>query len=113
MATVLQRESTEFIYSGVDGDVPSVGAEMAFLAAAVRPTSGDWEQAVLVPDNSHPLWADAVASGLLGDYYVAILVGAYGGTGVVLAPGDYQVWLRLTDTVEQPVRIAPTALEIA
>jgi hypothetical protein len=112
MATILQRESTEYLYAGVDGDVPSVGAEVAFLAAGVRPTT-EWEAAILVPDDSHPLWADAVASGLLGDYYVAILVGSFGGTGVVLAVGDYQQWLRLTDTTERPVRIAPVAVEIA
>lgn len=108
----LQVESTEYLYMGLTGDVPAVGAEVAFLAAGVRPTEPDWNDAVVVTD-ADPLWNDASASGITGAYYVAILVGGFGGTGVVLAAGDYQTWLRLTDTTEQPVRIAPTALEVA
>jgi len=113
MAVVLQRESTEYMYVGVSGDVPSIGAELAFLAPAVRPEEIDWETAEVVDDAGHALWSDAVASGLTGDYYVAILVGSFGVGGVELLPDDYQVWVRLTDVTERPVRIAPVALEIA
>lgn len=113
MAVVLQRESTEYLYVGITGDPPTVGAEMALMAAGARPENDDWETAIVIPDDEHALWADAVATGLQGDYYVAILVGAFGETGIVLSPGDFQPWLRLTDTVEQPVRVSPTALEIA
>jgi hypothetical protein len=111
MAVTLQREATEFIYSGVTGAVPSVGAEIALLAANTRPTSGDWKTAVVVNNNAHALWPDASASGLTGDYFVALLIGEFGGNTV--APGDWQVWLRLTDTTEQPVRILPTVLTVA
>lgn len=112
MSLVMQRESTEYIYLGVAGDLPSVGAELAFLDAGIRPTSGDWETAILVED-SDPLWTDALAAGVTGDYFVAILIGSFGGGTVILAQGDYQVWVRLTDAVEQPVRIAAESLEIA
>lgn len=112
MALELQRESTEFIYLGVTGDVPSTGAELAFLAAGVRPQSTDWETGTLVPDNTHALWTDAVNSGAQGDYFVAILIGSFGGNLVAPAAGDYQVWLRLTDATEQPVRIAPEVLTV-
>lgn len=112
MSLVMQRESTEYIYLGVAGDVPSVGAECAFLDAGARPTGPDWEDATVVTD-SDPLWPDAQSSGATGDYYVVILIGSFGGGTVVLTPGDYQVWVRLTDATEQPVRIAAETLEIA
>jgi hypothetical protein len=112
MAVTLQRETTEYVYFGFTGNVPSVGAETAFLAAGLRPTT-EWTAAIVVNNNSHPLWDDAVASGIAGDYYIARLIGAFGGTGVVLTPGDYQPWVRLTDTVERPVRIAPVVVTIA
>lgn len=113
MAVTLQRESTEYLYVGVTGGVPTGVVQMAFLAAGVRPTEPDWESAILVDDAGDPLWADATASGVAGDYYIARLVGAYDSNDVVLSAGDYQVWVRITDTTEQPVRIAPIALEIA
>ncbi|MFI7042663.1 hypothetical protein ACIBI0_38800 [Microbispora rosea] len=112
MAVSLERESTEYLYLGLTGTPPSVSAEVAFLAPGVRPTDPDWSSALVVEDQSDPLWADAVASGVAGDYYVARLVGSYGDNDVAPEVGDYQVWLRLTDTTERPVRIAPVALEV-
>jgi hypothetical protein len=108
----IQRESTEYVYLGVQGSIPS-SAELAFLDAGTRPTSGDWHSSTLVTSSGDPLWADAQASGATGDYFVALLIGAFGGIGIILTAGDYQVWLRLTGAVEQPVRIAPATLEIA
>lgn len=108
----IDRDSTEYLFIGVTGDVPSVSAEVAFLAAAARPTEPDWETATLVDSDVHALWADAVASGVTGDYYVARLVGPFNANDVVLTAGDYQCWVRLTDTVERPVRIAPAAVEV-
>lgn len=108
----IDRDSTEYLYFGVTGDVPSVGAEVAFKAANARPESGDWETALLVETDADPLWDDAVASGVTGDYFVAILVGSFGGNTVVLTAADYQAWLRLTDTTERPIRIAPDAVEV-
>jgi hypothetical protein len=112
MTLVMQRESTEYIYLGVAGNVPSVGAECAFLIAGVRPTSGDWKTAIVV-QNGDPLWASALSTGIVGAYYVAIKIGAFSGGTVILTQGDYQIWVRLTDSAEQPVRIAAEALEIA
>jgi hypothetical protein len=112
MTLVMQRESTEFIFLGVAGDIPSVGAECAFLIAGVRPTSGDWKTAIVVV-NGDPLYDHAVSSGATGAYFVAIKIGSFSGGTVTLSPGDYQVWVRLTDVSEQPVRIAAEVLEIA
>lgn len=107
----LQRETTEYVYIGVTGDPPATTQEVAFLTAGMRPVENDWTEAVLVDDAMHALWDDASAVAE-GDYFVAILIGAFGPDGLELDPGDYVVWLRLTDTVERPVRIAPTALVI-
>lgn len=108
----IDRESTEYLFIGVTGTIPSVGAKVAFLSPPARPTAPDWKTAIIVNNSSHALWDDAAASGVDGDYYVAILVGAFGGNTVVLTNGDYQAWLQLTDTVEQPVRVAPAAVEV-
>lgn len=117
MSIQLDTDSTEYIYLGITGTAPSVSAEMAFLAAGTRPSSGDWNLVVIVADSSDPLWADAVASGATGSYYLAQLIGSFVGTsgivGITLAVGDYQVWLRLTGDIERPVRIAPVTMEIA
>ena len=113
----IERESTEYVFFGVTGDVPSTSAEVAFLTAGSRPTGPDWESGVIV-ESGDALWADFVATGLAGDYAVAILVGPFdsgGGTNIDLssgAPEDYQCWLQLTDTTERPVRIAPLTLEV-
>jgi hypothetical protein len=108
----IQRETTEYLYLGITGSVPATSAEVAFLAAAVRPEEADWETATIVDTDVHALWGDAVASGVTGDFYLARLVGSFNANDVVLTAGDYQVWLRLTDTAERPVRIAPVALEV-
>lgn len=110
MAVIMQRESTEYLYIGVTGDQPAVDQEVAFLIAGNRPTEPDWEAGILV-DDQHTLFADASAVAN-GDYFIAILIGTYGGGTISLAPGDYTVWIRLSDTTEQPVRIAPVTLEI-
>ena len=111
MAAILQVESTEYVYIGLTGDIPSVGAEVCFLGAGIRPTT-EWDTAIVVNDSGHALWADAQASGVTGSYYVARLVGSYLGAGEVLSAGDYQCWVRLTDAVERPVLIAPEAVTI-
>lgn len=112
MAVQIDRDSTEYLYIGWTGDVPSISAEVAFMTAGARPTVTDWEPAIIVT-GAHALWADAVASGVTGDYYVAILVGSYGGNTVVLSgPAAYQPWCRVTDVTERPVRIAPVTVEV-
>ena len=113
MAVTVQRESTEYLYIGVTGDVPAGDVEVAFLDAETRPTSGDWETATKIDDEQHSLWVDAESSAASGEWYAAVLIGDYVAEGVVLAAGDYQVWVRWVDVDERPVRIAPTTLVIA
>lgn len=106
----IDRASTEFLYFGVTGDQPDT-AEVAFMAAGARPTSTDWHSAIIVGDSTHALWADAQASGVAGDYYLARLVGPYNNT-LVLDPDDYQPWGQLTGPIERPVRIFPVAVTV-
>ena len=108
----MQRESTEFLYVGWTGDIPDTSAEIAFLQAGQRPDAQAWETAIIVDGDQHDLWDDAQASDAQGDWYAAILIGTYGNDGIDLEPGDWQLWGRLTDTTEQPVRIAPTTVTI-
>lgn len=112
MAVTIQRESTEYVYIGVTGALPATGVETAFLAAGTRPTT-EWDTSILVNNSGHALWDEAVASGVTGTYYIARLIGSFGGTGEVLSAGDYQAWVRITDTTERPVMIAPVVLTIA
>ena len=114
MSVVIQRESTEYLYIGVNGTLPDIDQEVAFLLAGERPEEEDWHTAELVNNSSHPLWADATAAAT-GEYFIALLLGPYegsNGAGVVLPPGDYTVWVRLTASAERPVRIVPVALEV-
>jgi hypothetical protein len=112
----IDRDTTEYLYTGWTGDPPATGADIAFMVPPARPTSGDWGAAIVVAGDSHPLWADAQRSGVTGDFYVAIKVGSFAGTsgaGVALVAGtDYQPWGRLTDTDERPVRVLPVSVEV-
>lgn len=112
MTVQIDRDSTEYLYCSVTGTPPSVGAEVAFLEAGIRPTT--WETAIVVPDDQHALWADAVAAlGLVVDgYYIARLVGPFNANDVVLTQGSFQQWIRLSDVDERPIRIAPEAVEV-
>jgi len=118
MAVIMQRESTEFHYWPVRGGPLPTRAEVAFMPnPGQRPQESDWKLAEIVSGPGHPLWQDAQATGLKGDYYVAILIGPYEGpvssaTRTVLEPGVYQPWLRLWGDTERPVRIGPEVLEV-
>jgi hypothetical protein len=107
----IDRDSTEYLYFGVTGTAP-LSASVAFLVPPARPTAPDWKAAIIIPDNLHALWDDAQASGVTGNYFLAILVGSFGGGTVVLTVNTYQPWVRLTDVVEQPIRIAPVTVEV-
>lgn len=112
MTLVLQRETTEYVYIGITGSTVSGEVEVAFTTPDMRPAGGDWYSAEKIEDDTHALWDDAQGSGVEGDWYIARLVGEYQNNEVVLDPEDYQVWVRLTDDAERPVRIAPVVLEI-
>lgn len=66
--------------------------EMAFKAAGTDPTSGDWKTASWDTDNS----------GSSPIYHAQCLVGP-GGT-IALSAAAYIIWLRITDSPEQPVK---------
>ena len=68
--------------------------EMAFPAAKVDPVSGDWKTATWEVDTT----TDP------DRYFARCLVGT-GGT-VSLADGLYDVWVRVTDSPEMPVKKA-------
>lgn len=98
--------STDYLYFGVTGGVPSGDAQVAFIATSVGtpPAELDWKTAIKV-ESDHALYADAsTRSGLEGDWFVAILLGAFGTGGVELTANTYDVYVRLTDVTEQPVR---------
>lgn len=110
MSAVIQSESTEYLYIGVTGSVPSGAVEVAFLAPTVQPSVSDWKTGIKVT-SAHALWP-SVPDGLDGDYFVAILVGSFGGGTVILSVGVYAVWVRLTDSTEQAVKLVPGKLEV-
>ena len=109
----MQRETTEYIYIGINGDVPTNDVEFAFLDAGQRPSESDWHTAVKISDEEHSLWDAADSSTSRGEWFAALLIGEFGNTGLELDPGAYQVWVRFTDDIERPVRIVPTTLEVA
>jgi hypothetical protein len=112
MSLIAQRESTVYSYVGMTGSVP-LTAETCLLVSGVRPTAADWHAAILVTSAASPLWADAVASKVGGTYYVARrIIGSFAGNDLLVGPGDYQQWLRLTGVEEQVVLICPVSVEV-
>lgn len=103
--------SREYVYIGIS-DLNVVVADinynkLAFMAAGVEPVDADWEDAILVDDDTHPLWRPSV-----GPAY-AILIGPARGDAVTtldLPDDDYQVWTdtKVTGSDERIVRIAGT-----
>jgi len=77
--------------AGVPYDPTGDTVQMAFVAGFGEPASGDWKAAV---------WDSAGG----GRYFAQCLIGP-GGT-VVLAPGVWNVWVKITDSPEVPVRLS-------
>lgn len=105
----LDRETTEYVFWGVTGDVPEGDVQVAILPPDQRPSEGDYFTAQKVNSN-HNLWGAAQKANPDFDWYTARLVGPW-NNDVVLTQGVYQVWLRFTDLTERPVR-RPGGLEI-
>ena len=78
--------------NGVAVDPTADTVEMAFIAGDANPTSPDWKAASWETDSTT----------VPATYYARCLVGT-GGT-VALAAGLYQVWTRITDSPEVPVK---------
>jgi hypothetical protein len=98
----LSRLSTEYVQVQVSFTVAGVSTsptgdqvQMAFMKGGAIPGNSDWHSAV---------WEAAGST-----YYAQCLVGP--ASGVVLAPGTYSVWLKVTDSPEVPVR-SPAQLTI-
>ena len=94
MPLTISRLTREYIFSDLvtDDDLAGATAEATFQDPDVIPEEVDWETADLVSDN--------------GEWSVRILVGP-GGTIELTAqeyPHDFQMWIRITDNPERPVR---------
>lgn len=76
--------------SAVDPTADTV--QMAFLATAAAPASGDWKTASWETD----------ATTTPDTYYARCLV----GSAVTLTAGTYTVWVKVTDSPETPVKRA-------
>lgn len=85
----MSRLSREYVFVDIEtvDDLSTATSEVAFMAAEAIPTVSDW----------HP--AD-----LVGTWSVRILVGPGSANAVELAPGDYQIWVKIIDFPEAPVR---------
>jgi hypothetical protein len=98
----LSRLSTEYVLVQVSFTVSGAAVsptgdtvQMAFTHGGALPASGDWHSAS---------WETAGTQ-----YYARCLVGP--ASGVILAPGTYAVWVKITDSPEVPVR-SPAQLAI-
>lgn len=85
----MSRLSREYVFIDIEttDDLSTATAEVAFMTATTIPTVSDW----------HP--AD-----LVGTWSIRILVGPGAVDAVELTPGDYQIWIKITDFPEAPVR---------
>lgn len=93
-------ESREFLkypvtktYQGSVADPTTDSVYFAFLPSGTRPVDADWVDGDWEIDPSGPT------------YYARVLVGAGGVPAVPLALGTYQVWLRILDDPEHPIRV--------
>jgi len=99
---VISSASTEYVLAGV---IATIGGtvidptgdtvEMAFVAPGVTPSTGDWKTAgweVNTVNQPHT-------------YSVKCLVGPSGGT-ITLTPAAYDVWVRIHDLPETPIKKA-------
>lgn len=100
--TSMSRLSTEYVQvqvsftvAGAASDPTGDVAQMAFVPPGAIPASGDWHTAS---------WETVGAA-----HYAQCLVGPSGD--VVLRPGTYTVWVKITDSPEIPVR-SPSQLTI-
>jgi hypothetical protein len=90
MPTEIHRLSREYAWWEVttDDNLQTSTASVAFMPAGELPEVDDWQEATLVLED--------------GTWWVRFLIGPEGG--YVLAPGDWQEWLAIDDTIERPVR---------
>lgn len=99
MSVTISDLSTVFVKSrivatklGVTYDPTADLVEIAFKLPGVDPTGPDWHVGS---------WETVGTS----TFYARLLVGPAGG--LVLAPATYSMWIRVTDSPEVPVLLAP------
>jgi hypothetical protein len=94
MAT-MSRLSTEYIWHRITTvqDLTGSSVAVAFMPdpPAGLPTQADWNAGELVQEGTQ--------------WWARVLVGP---EGIVLTPGTYQTWVRITDMPEIPVRNSGT-----
>ena len=99
----MSRLSTEYVQVQVTFTVDGASVsptgdtvQMAFMQGGAIPATSDWHTAS---------WHTTGAS-----YFAQCLVGPANG-GISLNPGNYSIWLKVTDSPEIPVR-SPSQLAI-
>lgn len=88
----MSRLSREYVFLDVTtpNDLAGATAEVAFIGTPEGiPAPADWEAATLL---------------LATTWRIRVLVGPGHLDAVELSPGDYQVWAKITDSPEMPVR---------
>jgi len=94
MALTMHRLSREYVYWDVttENDILNATAEVALLMSGIDPVEIDWVAATILGD-------------LTTGFTIRLLVSGTGNGGdIELAAGDFQAWIRITDTPERPVR---------
>ncbi len=93
MTIRIEALSTEYIHIPVtsDGDVTAAPVSIAIVARGTEPDSGDWQNAAWKPNTTPP--------------QATVLIGP--GTPFGLEQGSaYDVWVRVTESPEIPIRRA-------
>jgi hypothetical protein len=70
------------------------------------PTAGTVQFAFTAPGLNPSSWVTGAWESASGNYYATCLVGPSGAT--TLAPGEYQVWMKVSAAPESPVRLVGT-----
>jgi len=91
--------TTEYLFWVITSPDNLVGntCEVAFVEGSETPSAGDWNNADVVEKTEGQA--------------ARILVGPEGGE-LILSPGQYNVWIKITDNPEVPVRRVPTVLVV-
>jgi hypothetical protein len=94
LSTKFVQVKVGFTVAGVPQNPTGDVVQMAFMDGGAIPVSGDWQTAS---------W-ETVGAGISAVYYAECLVGPAGG--VVLPPGVWTVYVRVTDNPEVPAEPA-------
>lgn len=93
MTTTLSAQSREYLRYWVKAKIEGLDHD---------PTGDAVEFACPVAGGSPTVWIDGVWEEVEGSFFALGLIGP--GTGIVLTAGEYDVYLKITDSPEAPVR---------